>query len=241
MSYENGRFGAVELVSGLYLPPGIAATLDLATLRTATGANDQFTGAVAGDLVVKNAQGRSVLIGTHGAGVQAPAMQVSGTNTTFASSGTVTVPGTFNPAVVKTRLRHTTFSCPSGIDTPIPYTISDIDTSDMWTSANNTRGVCKIAGSYVVTSNLRWTNTSTSTNERGIWHRITRTGGSTPRYASASSYPNASSVCDLSITSQVDLGIGDYIETMAFQATGAPLATSDPFNGNRMSIWRIGS
>ena len=186
-------------------------------------------GAVGGDKIADGAVGAGKIAdGVVGAGKIADGA-VGGDKIADGAVGTTELSRTI-PAVRVTKVAGQ--SIPSGSTTTLVFDAERYDTANMHdNSTDNSRLVAPVDGIYTVTAQVGWAANTTGVRELFI---DTADG----RVAADGGVPN-NIAFRRTLTTQVRLRAGDYVEARVFQSSGAPLLIekSDQFTPEFSMTW----
>lgn len=117
-------------------------------------------------------------------------------------------------------------------DTALSFNVESFDYGDMYAGGSPTRLTFPVGGWYEVGAQVRWA-TSASTGER--YACVRRNGTALDRIAEAGVSPSGA-IVTLNMSAVHPFNAGDYIETIAFQTTGAALNAVATFTYS-LSMW----
>jgi len=121
--------------------------------------------------------------------------------------------------------RATTQSIPNGAWTPITFDTVRYDRNPgtaHWVSGNPTRLTCQVAGTYSIFGDLEWTAVAGGTRRTAVLLNGTN-------YLGTSHLPGINATALLlntPMTTVTYLNVGDYVEMVAYQDSGAPITVA---------------
>lgn len=131
----------------------------------------------------------------------------------------------FNNVPAAYLVQGTVQSVPNSTDTAITFTSAVSDNWSGWTSGSSTRYTIKVAGVYAVSGAVCWAGNAT-----GRRYNYLRINGTTaiPGSAGDLASPATNNITVVSPLIIHSFAVGDYIELIANQTSGAALNTNAP-------------
>lgn len=106
-------------------------------------------------------------------------------------------------------------SIPTSALTALTFNTADANVGDLFSAAQPTRLTAPVAGTYLVTATVQWSNGA------GGSRRLTlRVNGATP-IAAVDGPPNGDGTLDQNVATVHHLNAGDYVEAVVWQTSGA--------------------
>jgi len=142
--------------------------------------------------------------------------------------------GTASIAKIAARVyRSTAQSIPNATETAVSFDTERFDYDNMWSAASPTRITINTAGVYVVTGAIQWATISS-----GHAYVALRVNGTTYIATQRSSAPGTT--LPLTIAGIWEFSVGDYVEMMVHQASGAALnLNASPAMSPELAVVRI--
>jgi hypothetical protein len=122
--------------------------------------------------------------------------------------------------IPRARVNHgSNQSIASTTDTALAFNQERYDTDAIHDNAtNNTRLTCKTAGIYIISGHVAFA--ANATGQRAISIRL----GGVDYIATQNNHgPNGADTLTMSVTTQYELAVGDYVELMVYQTSGGAL------------------